>query len=986
MPDCESVSHIWNTRDDLVRYRAMYDQFIEVLLPSDPANGKTGKLGADITRMSLITGILQTEVDWPEDTSLMIGELCREIERLIGQEDDSNLPDTESLGSNVGPDLGVSDDSDADARPARTKVEDSSSDGETERTEVEEASSGLSGELKGTNPERLGQTCVANIHQPSPAALDNRQDDTDHLNMDATSREAPRLEDSLEPAPCSHDLAKGAAHDQEAPTSRKDRVPKCALGLGEEGSEGMAKILPQKRATEVKPSRKVRVVKWVLGLGEKGCREASKAFHKQDKASGQQMKDQAESPSVPNDFSGLSRTGKLAKCLCNQAETLLRKIAVRMYPESDESTRVKTKTNKVQVFLESLIAMLKTVIWRLLGNGVDGAETPATAKGRKPQTTVLVDTAHCQRCNPGEISPGQEIALQGDESAETKSAAVWAYIAAEVEKGGIPIDMIKKRRDVIAQCVIEHLGRDMEREKEDKLQWKNKEEDREAVEARKQTNLTNTTPPSNADPVQHTAPTKSKLIGVTSVEMRVTETESAEAETPKEVTADAANAKADTTHRGIADSVARVKGTFSEVAEKRRSGKPESQILACPNSSIEAPGHPDLDAVDPDHVRPYSDMSRLLESESLISKLEAAKQRYDLNMALKVQKSESAGLGPVNDGAETAHLGDVEEKLSTSAVTAPEAVKEANEKLRVILESLAASHVSSTSLGSRSSQVIENDCATTVHSGIPKSTALKSDALTSGAVYLAKQKLKTILSSFQEPVAIDAKLQPNIYHIAESEDEESKNVAAQCQTVVKGGRWFETPKGSLRRIEVRQTVNDSVKEQEIVANSGRCFPDTSRASPETSVISNGDQGVELAMGSDFQLLFPNPNQFETVNVFRVPDVDEDATDDDEEYEVERVSQDGNGGEGDELEGSEILEEGINLPGMVQDGVQGDTAKRVSAGGEASSNSGPTEAVDYGNFNMEEVCVALGNGNLDQRRMRILEKGFKMMVAEALGMI
>lgn len=985
--DCEPVSYMGNTPDDLVHYRAMYAQCIEALLPSDPANGKTGKLGADITRMSLITGTLQTAVNWPEGIVPMIGSLYREIERLIGQEDDSNLSETESLGSNVRPDLGVSDDSDADARLARTKAEDTSSDGETERTEAEETSSGLSGESKGTHPERLGQECVANMHQSSPEAFDDRQDGTDPSAMDVTSREAPELDkDSLELPACFLDLAQEAAHDQKAPTSQKDGVPQSALGLGEKGSEGMTNVLHQKEATEVKPSRKVRVVKWVLSLGEKGFREASKALHKQDKASGQQMKDQAVLTSAPNDFSVYSRTGKGTECLCNQAETLLRKIAARMHRDSEDSTPVETKTKRVLFFLESLIAMLKAIIWRLIGNGVEVAETPAAAKGRIPQKTVLVDTAHCQRCNPGKVSPGQEIANQEDESAGIKTEDVWAGIAAEVAKDGITIDMIKKRRDVIAQCVIENMRGEIEREKEDELHWKNKEEDRKADEVRKQTKLTNTKPASNADPVQHPALTKSKLIKPASFETRVAETEAAQVETPKEWAIDAASAKADTKHRDNASSLAGVNEAVSEVVERRRSGNPESQIAVCPNSSIEAPGHPDLDAVDPDYIRSYNNDSGFSEPESLISKLEAAKQRFDMKMALKGQKSASARLGPMNDGAEMAHLGGFKEKSSATNVATPEAVEEANQKLRMILESLAASHVSRTSLGSTFFQVAENDGATTVRLGIPKSRASKNDALTSGAVHLANQKLKTILSSLQQPVAVDANLQPFIYNIAESEDEESENVAAQSQTVVKGGRWFETPKGSLRRIEVGQKVNDSVNGQEAVANSGRCFPDTSRASPETSVISNGNQGEELAKGSDFQLLFPNPNQSETVNVFRVPDIDEDATDDDEEHNVERVTQDGNGEEGDELEEGEIFEEGVSLPNMVQGGVQGDTAKRVSAGCEASGSSGPTETVDYGNFNMEEICVALGNGSLDQRRMRRLEKGFKMMIAEALGMI
>ena len=987
IPDCRSVNHFENTPNDLVHYRAMYDQFIEALLPSDPADGKTAKLGADITRMSLITGILQTAVNWPGDTVPKIGRLYCEIERLIRQEDDSRFLDTESLGSNVEPDLGVSEDSGANAPLARTKLEDTSSDRETEGTEVSEASSGLSDKSKGTNPERLGQECVANIHQLSLEAFDDQQDGTDPSAMHATSREAPRLiKDRLEPPPCFHDLVKEAAHHPKAPTSRKDGVPKCALGLGEKSSEGMAKVLHRKEATEVEPSRKVRVVKWILGLGEKGCRDASKAFHKQDEILDQQMRDRAEMNSVPNKNSAHLRTGNVAKRRCNQAEALLKTIASRMHREGEESTPIETETIWARVFLKPLIKMFKTIIGGLTGSGVKGAETPAARKGRIPQKTVLFGTAHCQRSNRGDMSPGRQIANYEDESAEMKSEDVWAYIAAEVEKGGIPIDLIKKRQDVIAQYVIEYIRGKVERENEDQRHGKIKEEDKKAEEVKKQTKLKNTKARSNADTVQHAALVKSEPTEITSSETRSTETEPPEAKTLKGGAADAANAETDTMHRDIADTLAGMEETISEMVEKRYSGKPESQVLACPNSSIETSGHLDFDTLDSDHVRSHNSESRFADSESLTSKLEAAKQRYDIEMALKVQKSESADLGPVNDGAETAHLGNVAEKLSTSDVAAPEAVEEANEKLHVILESLAASHVSSTSFGSTSFQVAENDGATTVQSRIPKSSASKNDVLTSGAVHLANQQLKKILSSLQEPVAIDARLQPNIYNIAESEDEVSQNVTAQSQTVVKGGRWFETPKGNLKRIEVTQTVNDSGKEQEAVANSGRCFSDNDKASPEAPMVSDKDQGEGMANVSEFQLSFPDPRQLASVNVFQVPDVNEDATDNEEEYNVEIFTQYGNGEDSDDLEEGELRGGGISINGMVQRGVQGNTAKQVSAGCEASRKTGPTEPVDNGNFSMEEICVALGRGTLDQKRMRKLEMGFKMMVAEALGKI
>ena len=46
--------------------------------------------------------------------------------------------------------------------------------------------------------------------------------------------------------------------------------------------------------------------------------------------------------------------------------------------------------------------------------------------------------------------------------------------------------------------------------------------------------------------------------------------------------------------------------------------------------------------------------------------------------------------------------------------------------------------------------------------------------------------------------------------------------------------------------------------------------------------------------------------------------------------------------------------------------------------------GPNNSIDRGNFTMDEVCIALGNGNLDEERMGKLERGFKTVLAEALG--
>ena len=68
-----------NSPSELACYRAMYAQFIEMLLPTDPSNDHTRKVEATITRMSLVTKTLEVAVNMPEFTVRIMGHLFREI-------------------------------------------------------------------------------------------------------------------------------------------------------------------------------------------------------------------------------------------------------------------------------------------------------------------------------------------------------------------------------------------------------------------------------------------------------------------------------------------------------------------------------------------------------------------------------------------------------------------------------------------------------------------------------------------------------------------------------------------------------------------------------------------------------------------------------------------------------------------------------------------------------------------------------------------
>ncbi|KAF6219040.1 hypothetical protein HO133_005584 [Letharia lupina] len=982
-----------NTPDELVCYRAMYAQFIEMLLPTDSAGIKTGKMEADIiTRMSLITESLEVAVNRPMATGQIIGHLYREIKRITGEEDDNDSSVTVSLESGARSNISDGDDSETDSLASGDGVEDGSSDEDTAPTEIEQSISGLSDDGKGKFPECLCQKCITILHHSSPEVIDEEKDENDFLALDAT-REGPEFEqDGPEMALSDQVPAKAAAHKQKAASFEKAGVAGWASGLSDYGPTGIAKTLNNKAATGSKPSGKVRVVKWALKLGEKGCKEASKVLHKKE-AYGSQPKDRVEATPAQFDAQPDSKTATAAIRLCNRTETLLRQISARMHqdraPGAEGSNPKETKTKRVQTFLNWLITVVKKMIRKPVKDGVEVAEMPTITGGRLPHNIVLVDIEHCQRCNPVEESPDREQANDQDYSVETNSDDVWAHIAAEIDKSGIPADLIKKRQDVVAQCVIENLGQEIEREKETELYLNDKKATRTAKKAKKRTEIPNTKHESHSGPIQPPASVKSELAKPSSVNMRVAKTEAAQTGMPEELEADVEDGKLDETHRFTSASLDGVEGFNSEEIEK-----PEPENAECPKSSILTPGDPDPDAVDMDHIRPYNYECGSSEPESLISKLEAAKQRFDMEMALKGQNSGSMRLVPGNTGVGTPQLGDSKQQTSTHDAAAPEAIEEANRKLRMILSSFAKPRAASSRSESNVFQIAEDDGAATARLGSVQS---------SGAIDIANQKLKAMLSSLQEPVAADAGLQSNMFQIIADDDEEPesrkgfqtasftsislaspKNVPAQFQKAVKGGRWFETPKGSLKRIEDEERVNDSSNVHEMTSRPSSYSLEDNGGSSETSVANRDDENV--AKVCDFQLLFPNHNQSEAFNVLQTPGVDENVKDYEEEYGVEGFTRSSNGGEFAESEEGEVQDEEIGLLRAAQGSLGEKIVDRVSAGGEELGHPGPKKTVDRGNFTMSEVCVALGNGNLDEQRMRKLKVGFMMVLAEALGKI
>ncbi len=392
-----------NTPGELVCYRAMYAQFIEMLLPINSMNGRAGTTGADITRMSLITGSLEVAINRPEATGQMIEHLFREIKRIVGEENNTELSDTASSGSNVGPDLSDTEHSATDTLVSSTETEGKCSHEISERTEIEKAAGKLSGSAKGASSECLSHKCVAKLHQFSPEAADEAKAGTDLSALDVTSQKTSGFEEHGDlRVPLSTSIpAKEAPREHKARGTDKARVAESHLSLGEKGSEETtAEVLYKKASIELKSRQRFRAIKWGLELGVKGCKEASKVFYKNKKASSPGPKDRTATESPQVDFQSDSKIAMSAISLCNRTEALLRNTTTQMHRDSLPGVGglipKENGTKRYQVIFEWLIGFPKIMIPKRVKSDVEGREIPTIAEAL-PQEVVLADTGHCQK-------------------------------------------------------------------------------------------------------------------------------------------------------------------------------------------------------------------------------------------------------------------------------------------------------------------------------------------------------------------------------------------------------------------------------------------------------------------------------------------------------------------------------------------------------------------------------------------------------------
>ena len=896
-----------NSPEELSAYRTMYAQFVELCSSIACGSSEAGKLKANTTRMSLVAGSLHFAANELKFTDDVIDIILQSVEALTAEDDDSVVSDVDPS---------------------------SSVETDTEDTEEEEHSNAVTGSTvseesvtscqEGSDVECLCSRCIAELapHQPP---TDNSDEQTNRMYvpaMDETPSAGAEFVKNHNAESCSCvNCTEEAAVSKEVVASRKAKVAKWALDLGEKGFRGASKIFHKEETPESQSTQKARVAKWVLGLGGKGCKRASEALHNKKGPTSLQPVNLAEAMPPQNKSSPSSKISKAVICLSSRNEMLLRKITAHLHrdsvPRADGSILEGTRTRWVPTYLKWLVFILKRIIRKPMKNAVENNQTPLAAEGPLPANFVLLDAEHCQKCNSGEKEPGQEKQNDRDELTKIDSENVWACIAAEIYKGGIPIDLIKKRHNVIAQCVIKNLGREMEQEKEKELHLKLEEAARKAKNARKQAELTNAKHGNNLDHVQH----------------------------PVIV---------------------------------------QSENAACPESITIARGDPNMGKIVPDHIRPHDDEYTPSDPQSLIFKLQVAKQRFDMEMALKGQSSWPATLVPRNAGAVIAQSGDSNSQNIVQDVATEDATEKANRKLRMLLASFAEPKVHDNHCKSNIVHVAEDSGAATEHSGHEMS---KQDTLSSETIDLANQKLRAMLLSLQQeplPKVAESKDEPASEGGCQTSsttlisDVISETAPEQLQAAVKAGRWFETPRGHLMRIEDDDKVHDGMEDHGSISPLNKYLSEDTEGPSNESLASRGDGVVDKV--SDFQLIFPTHNKSEAVNVFQVPDIDEDE----EAYETEGFPENHSGRECDELEDSEIVGEAPSSRDHEFNDKGEEARSQEMDVVDIADKANEEEIVDSGYFTMGEICVALGNGNLDEQRMTRLKKGFMALLDDAVG--
>lgn len=434
-----------NSPEDLAIYRTMYAQFVEASSTILCGSSRAGKLTADITRRSLIAGSLDVGAQDPELTDKMIGIIFQKLERLTADDEDREVLDT-GLGSSIG--------------TGSNGVNEEDSGGDTTPTEIEDSIRIDEKDDKVANP--CSKSTAGLEPQSPPTNFDDELDASRHSTPHTTRFDGPSSgpEHELMFLSDGSDIEK-KARDQTTSCSPKTRLAKWALSLGKKGSKMLVDSLHKKE-----PRRKVRAIKWALNMGEKCCKGASEIFHKEN---------WPQSLPVQNSSDSILRAVNPAAGICKRIETSQSNFATSIHPDcipsNEESKSKNTMTERIQAWVNWLIellkkSILKSMILKPIDDDVGGVQTPAAAGRQSSAHVVRLNEQHFQGCDPrGEGSRGCESLRDGVRFAGIDSQDVWAGIAAEIHQGGVPVDLIEKRREMIVQCVIQILGDEIQQEK-----------------------------------------------------------------------------------------------------------------------------------------------------------------------------------------------------------------------------------------------------------------------------------------------------------------------------------------------------------------------------------------------------------------------------------------------------------------------------------------------------------------------------------------
>ena len=884
------VGQLVDSPEDLATYRTMYAQFVEASSTILCGSSRAGKSNADITRRSLIARSLDVGAQDPKLTNEMIGILFQKLERLTADDDDGESSNT-GLGSSIGTAANDVNEEDSGGETAPTKTED--------RIWIDEKHDDVHSPCSKSTTGLATQFPPTNVDDES----DTGRPPTSHTTRLDESSSGPNCEIT---SPAGGIYTEKKARDQRPSGSRKIRLAKWALSLGEKGSKMIVDSLHKKKPIKLKPYRKARAIKWALDMGQKCCKGVSETLHKKDGPCDLHSKDGQQSLPVQNNFEPIPRAVNQAAGICRWTETLQSNSATRIHPDrvpsKEDSEPEKTMTKRIQAWIDCLIAMLKNMILKPIipkpiDDDVSGVRPPAAAGRQLSTNVVLLNEQHCKGCDPpGEDGRGRESLSDDMRSTCIYSQDVWASIAAEIDQGGIPIDLIKKRRDVIVQCVIQTLGNELQQEKDTDSHTSNgKTAGQENQAAIKSTNEACT-----PDLLLYPA-----VLGST---MTVFDHKMATG----------------------AESFLAPQGTTSEMVSLTRT-----------HDACESP-----------------------KPESLISKPEDAKRRFGLESRLNGKHFESPS--PESDNCGEVVRRSQIPKLQKTALdlTALENIEEANRKLRTIRSRLAKPRAPDTNLCSKSIQAMEAHKAPIGRKDHAKAERFVGDFETSES---DKQKLRNTLSSLKRPEAVTTDLRKEMSQVAvnvngycESGDRSllpatklmsnagSNLDSEQTPRNFRGGRWFETPGGSLKRLKPQEGLHGKVYDQELISNS--------------------------------QLAISDHQSSKAVHLFQVPDDDDSI----EDYDSGGSTNHKNDREDDRLEDGEIDEE---VSGCVDNEAKSEgkgPTSRCSNEGEVKHERKVGNNSDTGNFNAHDVCVALGKGKLDERRMRRLKEGFMALLDDAVG--